>query len=193
LSSNAFDHKSISLDFTSDKINSKPYINRTITDNPRTSDVVLAAFADTYLAHADPVQPAADGQHVFRATDVDLLTPQKVIVGRFTQLLREYNSLIERSFLEGQSQLLVLLIAEKETEINLQKELIWDPQVFQNLKLTCNADYFLEALLSNIKGAVISFQTWVKRFENRKKAVLITKLNKLRSRVRTRVEQNSGF
>ncbi len=180
LSSNAFDHKSIYLDFTSDKINSKPYINRTITDNLRTSDVVLAAFADTYLAHADPVQPAVDELHVFRAADVDLLTPQKVIVGRLTQLLREYNDLIERSFLEGQSQLLGLQIAEKETEINLQKELIWDPLTFQNLILTCNADYFLEALLSNIKGAVISFQTWVKRFENRKKTVLITKLNKLR-------------
>jgi exonuclease III len=43
-----FDHKSISLDFTKDKVFSKLYINRTILSNPRTDDVVLAAFADTY-------------------------------------------------------------------------------------------------------------------------------------------------
>jgi exonuclease III len=80
VSTSLFDHKNVSLGFTRNKIKPKPYINRTITDNPRTSDVVLAAFADTYLAHADPTQPNADAPYVHRAAPVDLLTPQKVIL-----------------------------------------------------------------------------------------------------------------
>ncbi len=96
LSCNFFDHKPIFLDFTRNKTKPKPYINRTITDNPRTKDVVLAAFADTYLAHASPHQPAEEEEHVFRAAHVDILTPQKVIVARLMQLLRDYNDLLER-------------------------------------------------------------------------------------------------
>jgi hypothetical protein len=74
-----------------------------------------------------------------------------------------------------------LLIAEKETEIRMQRELIWDVQRYQNLRLTCNADFFLEALVSNIKGAVISFQSWTKKNGNLKKSILVTKINRLRN------------
>jgi exonuclease III len=177
VSSSLFDHKSINLDFTRNKTKPKPYINRTITDNPRTSDVVLAAFADTYLAHADPVQPSEDPLHVHRAAPVDLLTPQKVIVGRFMQLIREYNDLTEQlAKCNTNHQLLSLLIAEKNTEIILQRELLWDIGRYQNLKLTCTDDFFFESLVSNIKGAVISFQTWVKKTENLKKSISVKRL-----------------
>jgi hypothetical protein len=177
VSTSFFDHKSVSLDFTRNKIKPKPYINRTITDNPRTSDVVLAAFADTYLAHADPTQPNAEAPYVHRAAPVDVLTPQKVIVGRFMQLIREYNDLTEQmANSNGNTQLISLLIAEKNTEIALQRELLWDITRYQNLNLTCNADFFLESLVSNIKGAVISFQTWVKKTENLKKSGLVKRL-----------------
>ncbi len=189
ISSTYFDHKSILLDFTRNKVQTKPYINRTITDNPRTSDTVLAAFADTYLAHADPIQPADDLQHVFRAADVDAINPQKVIVGRFMLLLREYNDLIERHAREESNPLLPLLIAEKNTEITLQRELLWDVQRYQNLKLTCNAAFFLEALVSNIKGAVISFQCWTKKTENLKKSILIARINRLRNDYMLNVEE----
>jgi exonuclease III len=67
LSCNSFDHKPVFLDFTRNKVKTKPYINRTITNNPRTDDVVLAAYADTYLAHADPIQPAEMNPYVHRA------------------------------------------------------------------------------------------------------------------------------
>ncbi len=46
------DHKPVLLDFTRNKIRSRPFINRTIINNPRTDDVVLAAIYDTYLQHA---------------------------------------------------------------------------------------------------------------------------------------------
>jgi exonuclease III len=54
LSISNFDHKSITLDCTTEKKCSKLVINRTIISNPRTDDVVLGAFADSYLAHANP-------------------------------------------------------------------------------------------------------------------------------------------
>ncbi len=38
-------------------MSSKLSINRTILSNPRVEDVVLAAYADTYLAHVDMAQP----------------------------------------------------------------------------------------------------------------------------------------
>jgi hypothetical protein len=62
----------------------------------------------------------------------------------------------------------------------MQKELLWDVPRNQRLVLTCPADYFLEALMSNIKGAVISFQAWVKKTDNLKKSLLIKKINFLR-------------
>jgi hypothetical protein len=151
--------------------------------------VVLAAFADTYLAHADPVQPVDEDQHVFRAVEMDVIAPQKVIVGRFMQLLREYNDLNEQFAREEHSQLLPLLIAEKDTEIRMQKELIWNVQQYQNLRLTCNADFLLEALVSNIKGAVISFQCWTKKNDNLKKSILVTKINRLRNDYNLNLEE----
>jgi hypothetical protein len=48
------------------------------------------------------------------------------------------------------------------------------------LKLTCENDFFFEALASNIKGSVISFQTWVKKMENIEKALIVSQLNILR-------------
>jgi hypothetical protein len=141
--------------------------------------VVLAAFADTYLAHADPVQQPGNEHHVFRAVPLDILTPQKVIIGRFMQLIREYNDLSEQLARGNDNQLMRLLIAEKETEITIQRELIWDIDRFTNLSLTCNADFFLESLISNIKGAVISFQAWVRKTENIRKSNLISKISTL--------------
>jgi hypothetical protein len=62
-----FDHKPIFLDFTKNKVSSKLFINLTILNNPRTDDVVLAAFADTYLSHAAAAQPPGvlEDQYVF--------------------------------------------------------------------------------------------------------------------------------
>jgi hypothetical protein len=141
------------------------YINRTILSNPRTDDVVLAAFADTYLAHAIPDQ-AVLGQlelHVHGLDPVRVLNDQKQVVGNFIKLLKEYNNLIERQSRDKNNQLLDLLIAEKNTEIGAQKDKIWDVERYSALSLSCDGDFFLEALTSNIKGQVVSFQAWTKK------------------------------
>jgi hypothetical protein len=162
-------------------MSSKLSINRTILSNPRTDDVVLAAFADTYLAHAvQDAEGAAAPQLVFRHNDRDPLEAQRILVGTFISQIRDLNHLVERSHNETQNNLLKLLIAEKETEIELSRVQIWSAERFSNLVLDCDADFFLEALASNIKGAVVSFQTWVKKTDNLEKANLISELNNLK-------------
>jgi hypothetical protein len=87
---------------------------------------------------------------------------------------------VERTVTEKNDNLLSLLIAEKATEINLQRDKIWCVERYSRLTLNCENDFFFEALASNIKGQVISFQSWVKKVENIEKSSIITKLNKLK-------------
>jgi hypothetical protein len=157
-----FDHKYIRIDFTHEKTSSKLFINRIILSNARTEDVVLAAYADTYLSHADPTQPAvapAHCQYVFHQAPLDGIEAQKVAVGTFIRLLKDFNELTERLRKNPSNNLLNLLVAEKETEISLRRELIWSVERYSELNLSCEHDFFFEALASNIKGAVISFQS----------------------------------
>ncbi len=63
----------------------------------------------------------------------------------------------------------------------MQRELIWSVERFSELNLSCEHDSFFEALASNIKGAIISFQTWVKKVDNAEKASIISRLNSLKS------------
>jgi hypothetical protein len=71
------------------------------------------------------------------------------------------------------------LLAGKSTEISAQRDLIWSIDRFCSLKLTCDHDFFFEALASNIKGGVISFQSWVKKTENIEKSLIVSQLNNL--------------
>jgi hypothetical protein len=52
--------------------------------------------------------------------------------------------------------------------------------LLENLQLTTDGDVFLEVLLSNVKGNVISFQQWVKKTENTLKSRLVNRLNELK-------------
>jgi S-adenosylmethionine hydrolase len=81
------------------------------------------------------------------------------VVGTFIRLTKELNDLTEKARNDSENNLIKLLIAEKETEIELQRDLIWGVDRFSNIVLNCEHDYILEALASNIKGAVISFQS----------------------------------
>jgi exonuclease III len=89
-----FDHKSVFIDFKTDKLKCKMFINRTIIANPRTEDVVAAAAADTYLAHATPRQPdPREGpQHVFNIAGEDPIEGQKVVVGQLLSAINNYNN-----------------------------------------------------------------------------------------------------
>jgi exonuclease III len=165
-----FDHKSVVLDFSKDKTNKKLFMNRSISSNTRTNDVVLGAFANTCLAHADENQVIQD-VNVHRLHTYRQLETQKGIVGRFLQLIRDYNDLSERIIKELNNNMIPLQLAGIERDIELQRDLIWSVDKFLQLSLTCDHDFFLEALASNIKGSVISFQTFTNRLKNLKNPV----------------------
>ncbi len=142
---------------------------------------MLAAFADTYLAHARGPGPAElQPQLVFRLNERDPIEEQKLTVGTFIRQLKDLNNLIERSRTEPETNLLQLLIAGKETEIELTRALIWSVERYSNIELNCDPDHFFEALASNIKGSVVSFQAWIKKVDNIVKANLVGQLNKLK-------------
>ncbi len=48
------------------------------------------------------------------------------------------------------------------------------------LRLVPSAEFFLEGLLSTVKGNLISYQTWYKKVETSRKAQLIKNLNELK-------------
>jgi hypothetical protein len=147
------------------------FINRTIINNPRTVDIVAAAAADTYLSHAVPGQPSpVDGpQHVFHVDDGDPLQRQKVIVGNLLNYIKRYNDIQMDIAINGHDPLKTLELEAANASIRDYKDRMWNPATFNKLILNCRADTFLEVLLSNIKGSVISFQTWTKRLEVVKK------------------------
>jgi hypothetical protein len=141
--------------------------------------VVLAAYADTYLAHADPTQDVGDG-FVHHLDPVHPLQQQKGIVGDLLRLIREFNDLSEQEILEPHNNLTPLLKAGVATEITKKKAQIWDLDRFSALSLTCTDEFFFEALASNIKGSVISFQTFTKRLANLKQSRIVQRLNVLK-------------
>ncbi len=125
----------------------------------------MAAFADCYLSHAvdDQIVNLPEDQLVHHEEQRDHLQEQKVTVGGLLNLIRECNKLFEDKESDTVNpNSFDLLIAEKNTLIKLQRDKLWGVEVYQNLELTCDPDYFLEALLSCLKGAIVSFQTYVK-------------------------------
>jgi hypothetical protein len=167
LCNSLFDHKHVTLDFRSEKVVTKMYINRTIINHPRTGDVVAAAVADTYLAHAREEQPLLQRglpqRFVFRAEEGTPMQSQKVIVGNLLRAINEYNDLCMELEISGNNNVLELQIAGLNNVIRELCEQLCDDAVLSLLELTCENDTFLEVLLSNVKGSVISFQTWVEK------------------------------
>ncbi len=178
-----FDHKAVFIDFKTDKKKSKMFINRTIINNPRTADVVAAAAADTYLAHATPGQPDPRGepQYVFHIAGEDLIEGQKAIVGQLLAAINNHNNKKQKIETEGTNNLLELELATLNMEIRDLREHLWDPETYGKLSLTCDDDVFLEVLMGNIKGSVVSFQSWVKKVDNARKSLLIKSITNLRS------------
>jgi hypothetical protein len=58
---------------------------------------------------------------------------------------------------------------------------MWDIDVLTRLELVPSDEFFLESLLSCVKGSLIGYQTWFKRMETAKKSKLIIDLNELKA------------
>jgi len=168
LTTTLFDHKPIKLFFSCPAFNVNPSINRTILIHPRIDDVILAATMDTYIAHADPVQPHLD------------LDVGRYQVGRLNILIREINDLEYQLYLNGPDNLIDIQIAANIAEIRLLKSDFPPPEDLNLIALTCESDFFLEVLMGNIKDSIISFQSWQKKLQNLRKGQLCTRINNLR-------------
>jgi len=191
LTTSFLDHKPVKLDFTREKTKPRPFINRTILNNPRTEDIVLASFMDTYLSHADMADNAnlelVAGVH--HAEGINRLLQERERVGNLFSKIREYNTAYEQLALDPTNNLLSLECAAKNTEITLLKDNLLPPETVTQLKLDADADFFLESLMSNVKGNVVSFQQWVKKTENSLKSRLVSRLNTLKIDYINNVEQ----
>jgi hypothetical protein len=77
----------------------------------------------------------------------------------------------------------------KNTEITILKDTFLDVDTIVQLKLSAESDFFLESLMSNVKGNVISFQQWLKKTENSLKSTLVGRLNTLKLDYNNNLEQ----
>jgi len=184
LKSKFFDHKPVTLDFSRNKTRSKPFINRTIINNPRTEDIVLAAAMDTYFNHVDIEDPhnhaVLGNLNVHQAEGANRLQQEKEKVGHFLLLITQFNSLNEQLSLDPSNNLIALEVAAKNTEISIARENLLNWDTVTQLKLSTGSDTFLEVLMGNVKGNVISFQQWVRKTENSLKSRLVKRLNDLK-------------
>ena len=65
-------------------------------------------------------------------------------------------------------------------ELTLAKDILPTPEQLSTLILNCEDDIFFEILLGSIKGSLISFQSWLWKVSNSKKAALNSQINSLR-------------
>ncbi len=142
---------------------------------------MAVAPADMYVVHAVPIQrdPRDGPQHVFQRQQEDPIAIPTVIVSELLVVITNYNNKKQKIETEGTTNLLELELAALNAVIVDISERMWDTETFGKLVLTCDDDFFLEVLMSNVKGSVISFQSWVKKVDNIKKLLLIKNISHL--------------
>jgi hypothetical protein len=125
-----FDHKSIKLFLGMLKKSNRNFINNQIFSHPRFEAVVATTAAETYLHHAVPGQPGLD------------LAEGLQHVGRLVQLIRDANDIeFELSFNEKCSRKEHML-SGLNTEISIEVENLLDPDLLNDISLTCTPRYF---------------------------------------------------
>ncbi len=163
-----FDHKSVKLCLSKSKFNPMIAISPVTLKHEMVDIIVKITVVDTYLTHLDPAH-----DRNFRAE----LTER---VGNCLQKIREINDM--------ESQLInndfdPLTHQARKNRINELTELLDElPSDYDldSYKLSCDNDIFLEVLLGNIKNAVLSFQSWIRKTKNIRKNALVKRVNTLK-------------
>ena len=168
IANSLFDHHYISLKFNSKKFNTTQSINHSILSHPRFMHVVTGAAVDCYLSHASDNTPGID------------IPRGKAEVGAFLTSLQDLNNLELDITLNGPTNLKELTKAGLVRELDRKLVELPDPDQLNLIPLTCANDYFLEALMSSMKCAVISFQSFIRKVSTAKKSQLISNINRLR-------------
>ncbi len=100
-------------------------------------------------------------------------------MNKFYQIINFF-SIAEQIARNGENNRLELELAAKNTEIRIQRDSMWDIQVLTNLILVPSDEFFLESLLSSVKGHLIGYQTWYKKTEHAQRNILVKTLNELK-------------
>lgn len=169
LDTSLFDHKSIKLEFDRQNNYSKHFINPSIFKHARFNAVVATAAVETYLQHADPDQPGLDLPHGLAH------------LGEIINTIKNANEVEFEIAFSGTTQLLEHTLSGLNTELELLIQDLPDPELLNDIRLTCNADVFLEVLMGNIRNALISFQAWIRKVKGAKVTAITRNLTELKN------------
>jgi hypothetical protein len=125
---------------------------------------VYTTVTETYLHHAVPDQPGldiAEGLHH---------------VARAVELIRQANDLDFDIAFSGNSHLKDMQLGGLNAEIDLIVQDFPDPELLDDITLSCDPDIFLETLMGNIRNTLISFQAWIVKVSNCKISALTRQL-----------------
>ena len=169
ISNSLFDHHYVTLAFLSKNFKKKQSINPSVLIHPRVNEVIACAAVDIHLQHADQ-----DDNR-----DMDL-AQGKLEVGICLDLLRQINEIELSISVDGETQLQIMEKGRLMRELDLAKGMLPTPEQLSTLILNCEDDTFFEILLGSIRGSLISFQSWLWKVSNSKKASLNSQINSLR-------------
>jgi exonuclease III len=169
LLTNLFDHKCVTLSLFKRKKNPNIHrIDASIFNHPRFDAVLSCTVIETHLQHADPEQAGLD------------INSGLLAVGNVVGKIREINDIEFEIHFNGSTEIAELEVAGKSADLKEMIENLPDPEELANIQLECDSDIFMEVLMSNVRNALISFQTWIKKVENAKTNYLIKKINRLK-------------
>jgi hypothetical protein len=109
---------------------------------------------ETYLHHAIPDQEGLD-------RDAGLQHVARVI-----NLIRQANDLEFDLAFTGMCERKYLMLCGINTDIEMLISDYPDPELLDDISLTCTPDIFLETLMGNIRNTLISFQAWINKISN---------------------------
>ena len=173
LSTELFDHKAVKMSLNKPNFRTTASINLTTLNHPRLMDVISCTVAETYLQHVDRDRVAA-GVNI----EQGLLE-----IGEYHAKIREINDFDLTIACEDNIGRLALLNLEQQgkvRELLLMRETQPTPEELNVLPLSCDDSTFLEVLLGNLKGSIISLQAWQRKVSNTKKGNIIAEINQLR-------------
>jgi exonuclease III len=169
LNSSLFDHKSISMHFMKEKKCGKIFVDNMIFCHPRFNAVVATAAVETYLQHAQQGQEGL------------VLEEGLMHIGNIIDTIHRANDLEFDIFFLGMTPERELQLSGLNAEVNLLVDDLPVPEQLNSLVLGCNDDTFLEILMGNIRNAIISFQTWIKKVRNARSNAITKSLNELKN------------
>jgi exonuclease III len=162
-----FDHKHITLSFNVSAKSGRHFVNPSIFSHNRCDAVIAVAAVETYLQHAVP-QPGLDIEEGLN------------VIANIINLIRRANDTEFEIYFSGFSNQLDNILSGLDAEILMELEDLPEPEVLNNIVLSCNPDTFLEVLMGNIRNALISFQVWLKKAKGARKCALSRRLSALK-------------